>query len=133
LPIDTKASETGKITFKNGIVVLKFFLNLGQDEQKARFLSRIDEKKKNWKFNSRDMKERALWPKYMQAYRDAIQNTARKDAPCYVIPADNKPIMRAIVAKIVAETLEDLNLKYPALGQKERGEIVEVNKILENE
>ena len=79
------------------------------------------------------MKERALWPKYMQAYQDAIQNTARENAPWYVIPADNKPIMRAMVANIVAETLEDLNLKYPALGQKERGEIVEVNKILENE
>ncbi|MGK0368869.1 MAG: PPK2 family polyphosphate:nucleotide phosphotransferase [Bacteroidia bacterium] len=118
---------------KNGTVVLKFFLNVGQDEQKARFLSRIDEKKKNWKFNFNDMKERALWPKYMQAYQDAIQNTARKDAPWYVIPADNKPIMRAMVAKIVAETLEDLNLKYPTVGQKEIAEMAEAKKILENE
>jgi PPK2 family polyphosphate:nucleotide phosphotransferase len=118
---------------KNGTVVLKFFLNVGQDEQKARFLSRIDEKKKNWKFNSGDMKERALWPKYMQAYQDAIQNTARKDAPWYVIPADSKPIMRAMVAKIVADTLEDLNLKYPAVGQKEIAEMAEAKKFLENE
>ena len=79
------------------------------------------------------MKERALWPKYMQAYQDAIQNTARKDAPWYVIPADNKPIMRAMVAKIVAETLEDLNLKYPTVGQKEIAEMAEAKKILENE
>jgi PPK2 family polyphosphate:nucleotide phosphotransferase len=118
---------------KNGTVVLKFFLNVGQDEQKARFLSRIDEKKKNWKFNFNDMKERALWPKYMQAYQDAIQNTAGKDAPWYVIPADNKPIMRAMVAKIVAETLEDLNLKYPTVGQKEIAEMAEAKKFLENE
>ena len=128
-----KHQKLGKSPVKNGTVVLKFFLNLGQDEQKARFLSRIDEKKKNWKFNSRDMKERALWPKYMQAYQDAIQNTARKDAPCYAIPADNKPIMRAMVAKIVAETLEDLNLKYPTVGQKEIAEMAEAKKILENE
>jgi PPK2 family polyphosphate:nucleotide phosphotransferase len=118
---------------KNGTVVLKFFLNVGQDEQKARFLSRIAEKKKNWKFNFEDMKERALWPEYMNSYQDAIQNTARENAPWYVIPADNKPIMRAMVANIVAETLEDLNLKYPAVGQKEIAEMAEAKKILENE
>jgi|TARA_B110000967_G_scaffold192073_1_gene218351 hypothetical protein len=79
------------------------------------------------------MKERALWPKYMQAYQDAIQNTARKDAPCYVITADNKTIMRKMVAKIVADTLEDLNLKYPTVGQKEIAEMAVAKKILENE
>jgi polyphosphate kinase 2 (PPK2 family) len=117
---------------KNSAVILKFFLNVGQDEQKARFLSRIDVKKKNWKFNFNDMKERALWPKYMQAYQDAIQNTARKDAPWYVIPADSKPIMIEMVAKIVTENFKNLNLKYPTVGQKEIAKMAEPKKFLEN-
>lgn len=118
---------------KNGTVILKFFLNVGQDEQKSRFLSRIAEKKKNWKFNFGDMKERALWPEYMNSYQDAIQQTTSKKAPWYVIPADNKPIMRAMVANIVAETLKNLNLKYPAVGQKEIVKMAEAKKFLENE
>ncbi len=79
------------------------------------------------------MKERALWPKYMQAYQDAIQNTARKDAPWYVIPADSKPIMIEMVAKIVTENFKNLNLKYPAVAQKEIAEMAEAKKFLENE
>ena len=118
---------------RNGTVILKFFLNVGQDEQKSRFLSRIAEKKKNWKFNFGDMKERALWPEYMNSYQDAIQQTTSKKAPWYVIPADNKPIMRAMVANIVAETLKNLNLKYPAVGQKEIVKMAEAKKFLENE
>ena len=118
---------------KNGTVVLKFFLNVGQDEQKARFLSRIEEEKKNWKFNYGDMKERALWPKYMNAYQNAIEKTAANSAPWYVIPADNKPIMRALVASIVAEKLESLDLEYPKVGEKDIAEMTEAKKILENE
>ncbi len=79
------------------------------------------------------MKERALWIKYMQTYQDAIQNTTRQDAPWYVIPADNKPIMRAMVASIVDETLKNLNLRYPVVGQKEIAEMSEAKKFLENE
>jgi PPK2 family polyphosphate:nucleotide phosphotransferase len=118
---------------KNGTVIIKFFLNVGQEEQKARFLSRIAERKKNWKFNFGDMKERSLWPDYMQAYQDTIQNTATEKAPWYVIPADNKPIMRAMVAKIVVEKLESLGLNYPTIGEKEVAEMAEAKKILENE
>ena len=118
---------------KNGTVILKFFLNVGRDEQKVRFIGRIDNEKKNWKFNFGDMRERALWPKYMSAYQDAIQNTARENAPWYVIPADSKPIMRALVANIVAEKLESLDLKYPEVGKKEVAEMAEAKKILENE
>jgi PPK2 family polyphosphate:nucleotide phosphotransferase len=118
---------------KNGTVILKFFLNVGQDEQKARFLSRIDEEKKNWKFNFGDMKERALWSKYMKAYQDAIQKTSTESAPWYVIPADNKPIMRAMVAKIVSEKLARLGLKYPTVGKIEVAEMNEAKKFLENE
>ncbi|MDA8886873.1 polyphosphate kinase 2 family protein [Bacteroidia bacterium] len=116
----------------NGTVILKFFLNVGKEEQKARFLSRIEEEKKNWKFNYGDMKERALWPKYMNAYQEAIKNTASEQAPWYVIPADNKPIMRAMVANIVAEKLQSLNLNYPSVGEKEIGEMTKAKKILEN-
>jgi PPK2 family polyphosphate:nucleotide phosphotransferase len=118
---------------KNGTVILKFFLNVGREEQKARFLSRINEERKNWKFNFGDMKERALWPKYMQAYQNAIENTASTQAPWYVIPADNKPIMRSMVANIVAETLKNINLDYPAVGEKEIAEMAAAKKILENE
>ncbi|MFB1004162.1 MAG: polyphosphate kinase 2 family protein, partial [Bacteroidia bacterium] len=118
---------------QNGTIILKFFLNVGQEEQKARFLSRIAEKKKNWKFNSGDMRERALWPKYMHAYQDAIQNTTSHNAPWYVIPADNKPIMRAMVASIVAEKLASLNLKYPTIGADELAKMTEAKNILENE
>lgn len=118
---------------KNGTVILKFFLNVGKDEQKARFLSRIEETKKNWKFNFGDMKERALWPKYMKAYQEAIQNTATENAPWYVIPADNKPIMRAMVAGIVAEKLMSLNLKYPNVEAEDLAKMTEAKNILENE
>lgn len=118
---------------KNGTVVLKFFLNVGKDEQKSRFLSRIKEEKKNWKFNFGDMRERALWPKYMNAYQDAISKTASEKAPWYVIPADNKPIMRAMVASIVAEKLKSIDLKYPTVGPAEQAEMVEAKNILENE
>lgn len=117
---------------ESGTVILKFFLNVGKDEQKERFLSRIDEKKKNWKFNIGDMRERALWPKYMKAYQEAISKTASEKSPWYVIPADNKPVMRAMVASIVAEKLESLNLKYPTVGPAEQAEMKEAKKILEN-
>ena len=118
---------------KNGTIILKFFLNVGRDEQKARFKARIEEKKKNWKFNFGDMKERALWPKYMNAYQDAIQNTASVKAPWYIIPADNKVIMQSMVANIVADTLKNIALNYPAVGEKEIAEMAEAKKILENE
>jgi PPK2 family polyphosphate:nucleotide phosphotransferase len=117
----------------NGTIILKFFLNVSKEEQKRRFLSRINEPKKNWKFSFGDMKERALWPKYMEAYQDAINHTAKPYAPWYVIPADSKPIMRALVAQIVAERLEELHLNYPSVGKKEQEEMQEALKILNND
>ncbi|MBT8326376.1 MAG: polyphosphate kinase 2 family protein [Bacteroidia bacterium] len=118
---------------ENGTVILKFFLNVGLDEQKNRFMSRIEDQKKNWKFSFGDMKERALWDSYMSAYQSAIENTTSDKAPWYVIPADNKPIMRAMIATIVAEKLKSLNLKYPEVGEKEIVEMAEAKEILENE
>jgi PPK2 family polyphosphate:nucleotide phosphotransferase len=118
---------------ENGTIILKFFLNVSQAEQKNRFMSRINEPKKNWKFSFGDMKERKLWPKYMEAYQSAIANTATENAPWFVIPADNKPIMRAMVAQIVSDELEKLNLNYPSVGEKEIAEMKEAKEILENE
>ena len=117
----------------NGTVILKFFLNVGKDEQKNRFMSRIEDQRKNWKFSFGDMKERALWDLYMNAYQSAIENTASEKAPWYVIPADNKPIMRAMVARIVADKLKSMDLTYPSVGEKHRTEMAEAKEILENE
>ena len=118
---------------RNGTIILKFFLNVGQDEQKRRFLSRIEEDKKNWKFNIGDLKERALWPQYMQAYQDAIENTSSNQAPWYIIPADDKPIMRAVVANIVAEKLQSLQLKFPTVTANDQEDMLAAKKILQNE
>ena len=118
---------------KNGTVILKFFLNVSQDEQKRRFLSRIADEKKNWKFNFGDMRERALWPKYMSAYQSAIKSTASKATPWFVVPADSKPIMRALVANIISEKIDSLNINYPTVSEKEISKMAEAKKILENE
>ena len=98
---------------RNGTVVIKFWLNVSKDEQKARFLSRLDEKEKNWKFEINDVVERRYWNDYMAAYEHALNGTSRPWAPWYAIPADDKPAMRAIVAEIVVDTLASLNLSYP--------------------
>lgn len=100
---------------RNGTLVLKFFLNVSRDEQKRRFLDRIDDPRKNWKFSRHDLAERALWPAYMAAYQDALNATSRPWAPWYAIPADDKPNMRAIVADIVVQNLRRLELAYPTL------------------
>jgi len=117
----------------SGTLILKFFLNVSKEEQKARFLSRIEETKKNWKFSFGDLKERARWNDYMDAYQSAITDTADKDAPWYIIPADNKPVMRSMVASIVTEALANLKLKYPTVGEKEMDEMRQAKEILENE
>jgi PPK2 family polyphosphate:nucleotide phosphotransferase len=117
----------------NGTLILKFFLNVSLEDQKIRFLSRINEPKKNWKFSIGDLKERALWPKYMEAYESAIKNTSSKLAPWYVIPADNKANLRAMVSSIITESLENLDLNYPSVNQKQKDEMNEAKEILENE
>ena len=105
---------------RSGTVILKFWLNVSKDEQKNRFIARIDTQEKNWKWSSGDLKERAHWQDYMQAYEDALSATSKSWAPWYAIPADDKPYMRYSVAKIVKKTLESLNLKYPNLDEEER-------------
>ncbi|MBY0542685.1 MAG: polyphosphate kinase 2 family protein [Sphingobacteriaceae bacterium] len=103
----------------NGTIVIKIFLHVSKDEQKKRFLDRIDDSAKNWKFSAGDLKERALWSKYMDAYQDAIQKTSTANSPWYVIPADEKWYARLAISQILVETMEDLKLKYPVLPDEE--------------
>ena len=118
---------------RNGTVILKFFLNVSRDEQKARFLSRLDEPHKNWKFAAGDVRERGFWPKYMDAYQDALRETSRPWAPWYAIPADSKPYMRLTVAQIVVQTLRGLGLHYPQVDPKEKARFDEMRAILDGE
>src|ERR1700758_3169951 len=101
---------------RNGVVVRKFFLHVSKKEQKKRFLGRIDDPLKNWKFSSNDANERDYWDDYMEAYEEMIQETATKYAPWYVVPADNKWFTRVVVASAVIDSLADLELEYPKVG-----------------
>jgi PPK2 family polyphosphate:nucleotide phosphotransferase len=116
---------------RNGIVVRKFFLNLSKKEQAKRFLARLDEPEKNWKFSAADIHEREYWDDYMHAYEDMIQNTATPAAPWYVVPADNKWFTRLVVASAMIDTLERLSLRYPKVGASRRKELDEARKFLE--
>jgi PPK2 family polyphosphate:nucleotide phosphotransferase len=110
---------------RNGYLVLKFFLNVSRDEQKKRFLERLDEPEKNWKFAPGDVKERAHWDEYMKAYEDAIRHTAAPHAPWYVVPADNKWFTRLVVAAAIVQGIEHLDLRFPKIDvavEKEFGE-----------
>ena len=115
---------------RNGIVVVKFFLHVSQKEQKRRFLERADTPEKNWKFSSSDMAEREFWDEYQDAYEDMIRNTATKDSPWYVIPADNKWFTRLVVAAAVIDTLASLDLAYPQVDKAKLDEIAEAKKAL---
>jgi PPK2 family polyphosphate:nucleotide phosphotransferase len=108
---------------RNGVVVRKFFLHLSKDEQKKRFLARLDRPDKNWKFSINDAKERGYWNDYMKAYEDTIRNTATDYAPWYVVPADNKWFTRVVVAAAVIETLGSLDVAYPAVGKEKLKEL----------
>ncbi|MGO8836912.1 MAG: polyphosphate kinase 2 family protein [Limisphaerales bacterium] len=101
---------------RNGVLVRKFFLHVSKKEQKRRFLERIENPQKNWKFSAADMKERGYWDEYQAAYEDMIRHTATEEAPWYVVPADNKWFTRAMVAAAVIETLASLDLEYPQVG-----------------
>lgn len=115
---------------RNGTVVIKFWLNVSKDEQKERFLARIDTPEKNWKFSSADVEERGHWDEYMVAYEAALNETSRPWAPWYAIPADDKRVMRIKVAEIVAETLESLDLKYPSLNVRQTDELLQIRESL---
>ena len=111
---------------RNGVVLVKFFLNVSRKEQKKRFLERLDDSKKNWKFSMADVKERGCWKDYQAAYDDAIRNTATKYAPWYVVPADNKWYTRLIVASAIIEALDRLDLRFPDADEEVKRELQKV-------
>jgi PPK2 family polyphosphate:nucleotide phosphotransferase len=115
---------------RNGVLVRKFFLHVSKKEQKRRFLERIERPEKNWKFSSADARERGFWDDYMKAYQDMIRETATKDAPWYVVPADNKWFTRLVVAAAVVDALASLNLRYPKIGPDQRRELAAARRAL---
>jgi PPK2 family polyphosphate:nucleotide phosphotransferase len=115
---------------RNGVVIRKFFLHVSKKEQKRRFLERLENPEKNWKFSASDAKEREFWDDYMQAYEDMIRHTAAKDAPWYVVPADNKWFTRVVVAAAVVGTLGSLDLKYPKVSPEKLRELAAAKRTL---
>jgi PPK2 family polyphosphate:nucleotide phosphotransferase len=118
---------------ENGTHILKFFLNISKEEQKARFLSRIDEPEKNWKFAMGDVKERAHWNDYMKAYTEAMEETSTSKAPWHIIPADKKWFTRLAVSEIIVKKMESMDLHYPVVTAQHKQELVEAKRSLESE
>jgi PPK2 family polyphosphate:nucleotide phosphotransferase len=114
----------------NGTRIVKFFLHLSKEEQGNRFLARIDEPEKNWKFSTADIAERGFWKQYMQAYEKCLGATSTRDAPWYVVPADDKENARLIVSRIVLDTLEELKMSYPKTSAKRRRELQSIRRQL---
>ena len=129
----TDLNNLEKHLTQNGTVVLKFFLNVSKDEQKNRFLERLNDSEKHWKFSDSDLVERGKWGRYQNAFEDAIHATASNWAPWYVIPADNKWIMRTIVSTIVTETILSLKLELPQVSERKKELLDNARKELENE
>ncbi len=113
--------------------IVKFFLHVSAEEQRKRFLARIDEPEKNWKFGATDVAERAHWNEYMSAYGDCLAATSTADAPWFIVPADDKQNARLITATVIRGALEDLDLRYPKVGKKRRSELQEVRRELEKQ
>jgi polyphosphate kinase 2 (PPK2 family) len=118
---------------RNGYTIRKFFLNVSKREQKRRFLERLELEVKNWKFSLADAKERGFWDRYMEAYEDMIRHTATPHAPWIVVPADDKPVARLIVAAAVVDAMEDLTLTFPKVGAAQKKELEAARKALESE
>jgi len=126
---DIKAHE--RYLTRNGVVIRKFFLHLSKGEQKRRFLSRLDEPAKNWKFSGADLKERTYWDEYQDAYEEMIRETATKHSPWYVVPADNKWFTHLVVAGAIIETLDSLGLAFPEVTGEQRKVLEKARAILE--
>lgn len=122
-----------KYLYENGTVILKFFLHVSKDEQKKRFLERIDDKTKNWKFAEGDIKEREYWDEYQKCYQDAISATSQEYAPWYILPADKKWFTRLLVSEIIVRKLESLELQYPELSKEQLAGLAKSKQILLNE
>jgi PPK2 family polyphosphate:nucleotide phosphotransferase len=144
LPPDAKTKKIWRRRFEeinnfeqylvnNGIIVLKIFLYVSKDEQKKRFLERIDRPEKNWKFSQNDVKERGFWDDYMKAYEDIFNHTSTEWAPWYIIPADRKWFTRLAVGVVIYNTLESLGLQYPTVTEEHRRSLGSAKELLENE
>ena len=115
---------------RNGTRIIKFFLHLSRDEQRRRFLKRIDDPEKNWKFSQADLAERKFWNDYMEAYEACLSATSTGNAPWYVVPADDKENARLIISQVVLDTLKSLKLNYPQIGKAHRRELQSIRKLL---
>ena len=115
---------------RNGTIVIKIFLNVSKAEQKKRFIERVDNPDKNWKFSAADARERGYWKDYMNAYDDMIRNTSTEDSPWYVVPADNKSYARIAVASAIIHALDQMNLEYPKVSDEKVAELKEIKKAL---
>ncbi|MGD1912026.1 MAG: polyphosphate kinase 2 family protein [Rivularia sp. (in: cyanobacteria)] len=144
LPKDVKENHTWEQRFEeinnfekylvnNGIIILKFFLNVSKKEQKKRFMKRIELPEKNWKFSASDVRERGFWDDYMHAYEDTFRHTSTKWAPWYIIPADHKWFTRMAVADIICSKLKELKLKYPTVTEDHQRDILQAKEILSAE
>lgn len=122
-----------KYLTNNGTKILKFFLNVSKDEQKRRFMERIENPAKNWKLSPSDVKERGFWNEYQAAYEDMLNSTSTKHAPWYVIPADKKWYSRVVISQVIVEAMESLDLKYPILNERQQAALQESRKLLEAE
>jgi PPK2 family polyphosphate:nucleotide phosphotransferase len=129
----TEINNFEKYLTDNGIVVLKFFLNVSKEEQKKRFLERIDELEKNWKFSSSDILERRYWDTYMDAYEEMFNHTSTPWAPWYIIPADHKWFTRIAVVSVINATLDGLNLAYPAVSPEQKAALLKAKEEMEQE
>ena len=115
---------------RNGTVILKFFLNLSKEEQRERFLERLDEPAKNWKFSMGDITERALWPRYQAVYQDIVRHTSTSLAPWYVVPADHKWFARVVIGSTIVAALDKLDLRFPSVDKADRSEFKQVREAL---
>jgi PPK2 family polyphosphate:nucleotide phosphotransferase len=118
---------------ENGTIILKFFLHVSKKEQKKRFIERIDDPAKNWKFSTNDIKERGLWKEYRKAYEALLENTSTKYAPWFVVPADDKWFTRLVIANIIVNELDRLDLSYPKLSEQQKEALVNAKKMLTGE
>ena len=122
-----------KYLVNNGVIILKFFLNVSKSVQRKRFLERIDSPEKNWKFSASDLQERSFWDDYMNAYEEVFNHTSTEFAPWYIVPADRKWFTRLIVADIICQKLQELNLQYPKISEEYKRKLSEAKKALEAE
>ena len=144
LPAEARTKEIWKSRFEainnferylvvNGIAVIKFFLNVSKEEQKKRFLERIDQPEKHWKFSTSDAKERAFWDDYMKAYEEVFSHTSTEWAPWHVVPADHKWFTRLAVAAVIVTKMREINPQYPTMSQEQKQELRKAKEMLLNE